>query len=115
WMLQTRAAKRTAQAAIRIAVDMAEERLITKAEAVGRVSPEHIDFFLHPQFDAQEKKAARERGDLLAVGLNVSPGAASGVLAFDADTAERWGKDEKKSVIMVRQETKPDDVHGMLA
>jgi len=115
WMLQTRAAKRTAQAAIRIAVDMAEEKLISRAEAVGRVSPEHIDFFLHPQFDAREKKAARERGDFLAAGLNVSPGAASGVLAFDADTAEKWGKDEKKSVIMARQETKPDDVHGMLA
>ncbi|MBL8058771.1 MAG: pyruvate, phosphate dikinase [Anaerolineales bacterium] len=115
WMLQTRAAKRTAQAAIRIAVDMAESKLITKAEAVGRVSPEHIDFFLHPQFEAKEKKKAVERGDRIATGLNVSPGAASGVLAFDADTAEKWAKEQKKAVIMARQETKPDDVHGMLA
>ncbi len=115
WMLQTRSAKRTAQAAIRIAVDMAESKLISKAEAVGRVSPEHIDFFLHPQFESKEKKAAVERGDRIATGLNVSPGAASGVLAFDADTAEQWAKEQKKAVIMARQETKPDDVHGMLA
>ena len=115
WMLQTRDAKRTAQAAVRIAVDLANERLITRAEAVERVSPDHVDAFLHPQFDAKEKAAAKKRGDLLATGLNVSPGAASGILAFDADTAERWGAKEKKAVIMVRPETKPDDVHGMLA
>ncbi|MBM4423260.1 MAG: pyruvate, phosphate dikinase [Chloroflexi bacterium] len=115
WMLQTRDAKRTAQAAIRIAVDLANEKLITKAEAVKRVQPEHIDYFLHPQFDAQDKKAAKARGDLIATGLNVSPGAAVGQLAFDADTAEQWAKQDKKDVIMVRPETKPDDVHGMLA
>jgi len=115
WILQTRAAKRTAQAAIRIAVDMADAKLISRAEALKRVSPDHIDFFLHPQFDPQEKKLALERGDFIATGLNVSPGAASGVLAFDADTAEKWAKEQKKSVIMVRPETKPDDVHGMLA
>jgi pyruvate,orthophosphate dikinase len=116
WMLQTRDAKRTAQAAVRIAVDLADEKLITRAEAVARVKPEHVDFFLHPQFDPKEKKAAQARGDLIATGLNVSPGAASGILAFDADTAEKWGKGEKKAaVIMVRPETKPDDVHGMLA
>jgi len=115
WMLQTRDAKRSAQAAIRIAVDLADERLITRAQAVARVTPEHVDFFLHPQFPASERKAAKARGDLIASGLNVSPGAASGVLAFDADTAERWARDEKKAVIMVRPETKPDDVHGMLA
>ncbi|HQY46847.1 MAG TPA: pyruvate, phosphate dikinase [Usitatibacteraceae bacterium] len=115
WMLQTRDAKRTAQAAVRIAVDLATERLITREEAVLRVSPDHVDAFLHPQFDPKEKAAAKKRGDLLATGLNVSPGAASGALAFDADTAERMGVAEKKAVIMVRPETKPDDVHGMLA
>jgi pyruvate,orthophosphate dikinase len=115
YILQTRDAKRTAQAAVRIAVDLANERRITRAEAVQRVRPEHVDFFLHPQFDAAQKKAAKARGELIATGLNVSPGAASGVLAFDADTAERWARDEKRAVIMVRPETKPDDVHGMLA
>src|SRR5574341_336178 len=115
WMLQTRDAKRTAQAAIRIAVDLAEEKVISKTEAVKRVKPEHVDFFLHPQFDPKERKAAIARGDRVACGLNVSPGAAFGQIAFDADTAERWAKVEKKDVIMVRPETKPDDVHGMLA
>ncbi|HQR51624.1 MAG TPA: pyruvate, phosphate dikinase [Burkholderiales bacterium] len=115
WMLQTRDAKRTAKAAVRIAVDLANERLITREEAVMRVSPDHVDYFLHPQFDAAEKAAAKERGDKIATGLNVSPGAASGVLAFDADLAEEWGIKGKKNVIMVRPETKPDDVHGMLA
>ncbi len=115
WMLQTRDAKRTAQAAIRIAVDLADEKLITRKEAVMRVKPEHVDYFLHPQFNLAEKKAAKTRGDLLAVGLNVSPGAAMGQLAFDADTAEAWARQDKKAVIMVRPETKPDDVHGMLA
>ncbi|MFL5356596.1 pyruvate, phosphate dikinase [Archangium sp.] len=115
WMLQTRDAKRTAQAAVRIAVELAGEKRITRQEAVLRVKPEQIDFFLHPRFTPADKKAAQERGDLLAKGLNVSPGAASGVVAFDADTAERWSKEEKKAVIMVRPETKPDDVHGMLA
>ncbi|HEX5750805.1 MAG TPA: pyruvate, phosphate dikinase [Archangium sp.] len=115
WMLQTRDAKRTAQAAVRIAVELAREKRISRQEAVLRVKPEQIDFFLHPQFAPSDKKAAKERGDLLATGLNVSPGAASGVVALDADTAERWSKEEKKAVIMVRPETKPDDVHGMLA
>ncbi|MBE2250668.1 MAG: pyruvate, phosphate dikinase [Myxococcus sp.] len=115
WMLQTRDAKRTARAAVRIAVELAKERLITKDEAVLRVKPEHVDFFLHPQFDTAARKAAVDRGDLLAKGLNVSPGAATGVVVFDPDTAERLGRKEKKSVILVRNETKPDDVHGMLA
>ncbi len=114
WMLQTRDAKRTARAAVRIAVDLAHEKLITREEAVLRVTPDHVDFFLHPQFDPQQVKAARAEGRLLARGLNVSPGAAVGLLAFDANTAEAWAK-EKKDVIMIRAETKPDDVHGMLA
>jgi pyruvate,orthophosphate dikinase len=115
WMLQTRDGKRTAQAAVRIAVDMVEEELITKEEAVMRVSPEQVDFFLHPQFDVQAKQKARNSGAFLAKGLNVSPGAAVGIVAFDADRAEQWAKELGKDVIMVRPETKPDDVHGMLA
>jgi pyruvate,orthophosphate dikinase len=114
WVLQTRDAKRTAQAAVRIAVDLADERMIGRDEAVRRVSPDHVDFFLHPQFDPAQRKAAKERGDLIATGLNVSPGAASGALAFDADVAQAWGT-AGKAVVMVRPETKPDDVHGMLA
>ena len=115
WMLQTRNGKRTAQAAVRIAADMAEEGLITREEAVMRVTPEQVDFFLHPQFDPTSKRAAKGEGRLLASGLNVSPGAAVGVVAFKADLAESWAKKEGKKVIMVRPETKPDDVHGMLA
>src|SRR5579859_2141909 len=115
FMLQTRDAKRTAQAAIRIAVDLANEHLITRAVAVQRVKPEHVDYFLHPQFEPAEKKAAVERGDRLASGLNVSPGAATGQIFFDADTAERKARVDHTDVILVRPETKPDDVHGMLA
>jgi pyruvate, orthophosphate dikinase len=115
WMLQTRDGKRTPQAAVRIAVDMAEEGLITREEAVMRVTPDLIDFFFHPQFDPAAIEAARAANKLLAKGLNVSPGAAVGVIALDADLAETWGKEEGKRVIMVRPETRPDDVHGMLA
>ncbi len=115
WILQTRNAKRTAQAAVRIAVELAQERRITRAEALRRVEPDHVDHFLHPQFDPAAKKAAQARGDLIAKGLNVSPGAASGIAVFDADAAERLAKAQQKAVIMVRAETKPDDVHGMLA
>ncbi len=115
WMLQTRDGKRTAQAAVRIAVEMSEEGLISREEAVLRVTPEQVDFFLHPQFDRQAVTAAKNEGTMLASGLNVSPGAACGVVALDADLAETWSKDEGRKVIMVRPETKPDDVHGMLA
>ncbi|MGD9306981.1 MAG: pyruvate, phosphate dikinase, partial [Desulfobacterales bacterium] len=115
WMLQTRDGKRTAQSAVRIAVDMAEEGLISREEAVLRVTPEQVDFFLHPQFEAEAKKSAKSSGTMLASGLNVSPGAAVGIVAFDADLAEKWSKEDGKQVIMVRPETKPDDVHGMLA
>jgi len=114
WMLQTRDAKRTAQAAIRLAVDLANEKLISRAEAVRRVTPEHVDYFLHPQLDAAACGAAREKGSLIAEGLNVSPGAAIGQIVFDADTAENWAKLLKRKVILVRRETSPDDVHGML-
>jgi pyruvate,orthophosphate dikinase len=115
WMLQTRDGKRTAQAAVRIAVDMAEEGLISRQEAVLRVSPEQVDFFLHPQFESSAIKAAKADGKLLAKGLNVSPGAARGVVVLEADLAESWTKEQNRQVIMVRPETKPDDVHGMLA
>jgi len=115
WLLQTRDGKRTAQASVRIAVEMVEEAMITKEEAVLRVAPDQVDFFLHPQFDLKEKASAIDAGNLLASGLNVSPGSASGVVAFDADLAEAWAKDNSRDVIMVRPETKPDDVHGMLA
>ncbi len=111
YLLQTRDGKRTAQAEVRIAVDMVDEGLITKKEAVKRVQPSQVDFFLHPQLDSEAVKNAQ----VIAEGLNVSPGAAVGVVAFDADTAERWAKEEGRDVIMVRPETKPDDVHGMLA
>ncbi|NNC41283.1 MAG: pyruvate, phosphate dikinase [Acidimicrobiia bacterium] len=115
WLLQTRDGKRTAQAAVRIAVDLVEEGMITKEEAVMRVHPDQVDFFLHPQFSSESRQAAIDADEKVATGLNVSPGAAVGVVAFDADLAERWAKDEGKHVIMVRPETKPDDVHGMLA
>jgi pyruvate,orthophosphate dikinase len=115
WMLQTRDAKRTAQAAIRIAVELAKEKLISRTEAVKRVSPEHVDYFLHPQLDPAARRKAKDEGALIATGLNVSPGAAIGRIALDADTAERWAHEDKQRVILVRPETKPDDVHGLLA
>ena len=115
WILQTRDAKRTAQAAVRLSVDLCSEGLISAEEAVLRVSPSHIEYFLHPQFDPKAKKERKAAGDLIATGLNVAPGAAVGEIAFDADTAERLAKVDKKAVILVRAETKPDDVHGILA
>ncbi len=115
WMLQTRNGKRTALSAVKIAVDMANEGLIKKDEAILRVTPEQVDTLLHPQFDGETKKAARKEGKLYSSGVNASPGAAVGQVYFDADTAEKMGKEHKQDVIMVRPFTKPDDVHGMLA
>jgi len=115
WMLQTRNGKRTAKAAVKIAVDMANEGLITREEAVLRVTPENVDTLLHPQFDLEAKKQAQAEGKLVAAGVNASPGAAVGQVYFDADTAERMAKEEGQDVIMVRPFTKPDDVHGMIA
>ena len=115
WMLQTRDGKRTAKAAVKIAVDFADEGLITKEDAVGRVSPDDVNALLHPQFDLKAQAEARESGRLFATGVNASPGAAVGRVYFDADTAERMAKEEGQDVIMVRPFTKPDDVHGMLA
>ena len=115
WMLQTRNGKRTAQAAIAVAVQMVNEGLIGKDEAVMRISPKQVDAMLHPMFNEEGKKAAKKAGRYLATGVNASPGAAVGQIYFDADTAEHMAKEYKQDVIMVRPFTKPDDVHGMLA
>ena len=115
WMLQTRDSKRSASAAVRFAVDLVDEGLITREEAVKKVTADHVDYFLHPQFDSEILSSAKDEGRIMASGLNVSPGAAVGQIALDADTAEAWAKDEGRQVIMVRPETKPEDVHGMLA
>ncbi len=114
FMLQTRTGKRTAQAAVKIAVDMVSEGLISKEEALLRVEPVHVIQLLLPRFDEEAKKGAAKEGRYLAKGLNASPGAASGYVSFDPDEAEHLGRDEKKPVILVRTETSPDDVHGML-
>jgi pyruvate,orthophosphate dikinase len=114
WLLQTRDGKRTAQAAVRIAVDLVADGTISKETALMRVTPEQVEFFLHPQFESQAKLRATSEGLLLTTGLNVSPGAAVGIIALDANLAESWSQDREESVILVRPETKPDDVHGML-
>ena len=108
WMLQTRSGKRTAKAALKIAVDMADEGLISREEAIARIDPAALDQLLHPTLDPA---AAR---DVIAKGLPASPGAASGQAVFDADTAEKWAADGK-AVILVRTETSPEDIHGMHA
>jgi pyruvate, orthophosphate dikinase len=115
WMLQTRNGKRTASAAVKVAVDMANEGLISKDEAVSRVTPDNVDTMLHPQFDPKALDEARSSGNWFTSGVNASPGAAVGRVYFDADTAEQKAKEEGQDVIMVRPFTKPDDVHGMLA
>ena len=115
WMLQTRDGKRTAKAAVTIAVEFTKEGVITKEEAVKRVDPEQVDTLLHPQFVDAAKVAAQEAGTFLVSGVNASPGAAVGRAYFDADTAETKAKEDGQDVIMVRPFTKPDDVHGMLA
>jgi len=107
WMLQTRTGKRTAEAAVRIAYEMAKEKLITRQEAVKRISPEQIDQLLHPRLDPQAKIK------VIARGLAASPGAATGKAVFDAQKAEDWGK-RGEEVILVRPETSPDDIHGVL-
>jgi pyruvate, orthophosphate dikinase len=115
YMLQTRNGKRTAKAVVKIAVDMAKEKLISKEEAVLRVTPENVDALLHPQFDDAAMKKAGNDGSFFAKGVNASPGAAVGQVYFDADMAEKMAKEEKQNTIMVRPFTKPDDVHGMIA
>jgi pyruvate,orthophosphate dikinase len=108
WMLQTRSGKRTAKAALKIAVDMAEEDLITREEAVARVDPQALDQLLHPTLDPTAKR------DVLTKGLPASPGAASGAAVFDSDTAEKRAA-AGESVILIRTETSPEDIHGMHA
>jgi pyruvate,orthophosphate dikinase len=108
YMLQTRSAKRTAAAAVRIAVDMVEEGLISKDEAIARIEPAHVDQLLRATFDPAALKGATK----IVNGLNASPGAAVGRAVFDADTAVEW-VDKGEKVILVRVETSPDDFHGM--
>jgi pyruvate,orthophosphate dikinase len=107
YMLQTRSAKRTGEAAVNIAVDMVKEKLINKREAVARVEPRQLEQLLFPRVDPAAKVSP------LAKGVPASPGAASGGAVFDADTAVEWGK-QGKAVILVRVETNPNDVHGMV-
>ena len=108
WLLQTRTGKRTAQAAVRIAIEMVDEKLINKEEAIMRIDPNSLDQLLHPVFD----KSKKEKVVLLAKGLPASPGAATGMVVFNADDAEKWAE-EKKKVILVRLETSPEDIGGM--
>ena len=107
YMLQTRSGKRGAQAAVKIAVDMVQETLITKEEAVQRVEPAQVEQLLHRRIDPLAQV------HVIAKGLNASPGAASGRVVFEADRAVEWTKNGEK-VILVRPETSPDDVHGMI-
>ena len=113
YMLQTRAGKRTAAAAVKVATDMVAEGLIDEKTAVMRVEPNHVVQLLLPRFEQKSKDEAISAGKLLAKGLNASPGAATGKAIFDADTAAELGKTE--AVVLVRPETSPDDVHGMIA
>ncbi len=108
WMLQTRSGKRTANAALQIAIDMVDENLITKEEAIKRIEPSSLDQLLHPTLDPEAKK------DIIAKGLPASPGAASGQIVFNSDEAEKLAG-EGVSVILVRIETSPEDIHGMHA
>lgn len=108
WMLQTRTGKRSGAAAVRIAVDMAQEKLIDRGMAIQRVSPEQIDQLLHPTVDP------KTNAPVLATGLPASPGAAQGQVVFSPDEAEELARDGAK-VVLVRQETSPDDFHGMVA
>ena len=108
WMLQTRTGKRTAKAALKIAVDMAQEGLIGEQEAVLRVDPAALDQLLHPTLDPDAPR------DVVTKGLPASPGAACGRIVFDADKAEQWAANKEK-VILVRVETSPEDIHGMHA
>jgi pyruvate, orthophosphate dikinase len=107
YMLQTRSAKRTGEAAVNIAVDMVGEGLISKEEAVARVEPRQLEQLIHPRVDPSASASPIGRG------VPASPGAATGQAVFDADTAEEWGK-QGMAVILVRVETNPNDVHGMI-
>ena len=108
WMLQTRSGKRTGAAAIKIAVDMVEEEMLSKQDAIIRVTPDQIDELLHPKLHVEDEGAAT----ILARGLPAGPGGGVGQVVFSADDAEKWHKDGK-TIILVREETSPEDVHGM--
>jgi len=110
WMLQTRIGQRNGQAAVRMAVEMLEEGMINEKTAIMRVKPEQLDEIMHPMLDAEAEK----QSELLAKGLPAGPGGASGQIVFTADEAESWHKNGKQ-VILVRNETSPEDVHGMFA
>src|SRR5438067_454932 len=107
YLLQTRSAKRTAAASVKAAVDMVDEDLISREEAVARIDPHQLDQLLHPMIDPTAE------WEVAAKGLNASPGAASGRIVLDADTAEQRGRAGEK-VILVRWETTPDDIHGLI-
>jgi pyruvate,orthophosphate dikinase len=113
YILQCRVGKRTAAAAVKIAVDMVKEGLIDRETAITRVEPGQVNQLLLPRFDPKAKQEAVREGRLLAKGLNASPGAAAGLAVFDADRAEELGS-KGEAVVLVRTETSPDDVHGML-
>jgi pyruvate, orthophosphate dikinase len=116
WMLQTRNAKRTGFAAVRIAVDMVNEGLISKEDALSskRIPADDLNQLLQPIYDPESKKAAIAAGRLLAKGINAGPGAASGKICFHASDAEaEWLKDNKVQLILVRRETSPEDLRGM--
>src|SRR5437773_1751425 len=113
-MRPTRRAKRTARAAVKVAIDMVREKLINRDEALLRVDPMHVEQLLVPRFDEVEVENARKAGRFLAKGLNASPGAATGRAVFDADRAVEL-KGSKQLVVLVRPETSPDDFHGMIA
>ncbi|HUG92009.1 MAG TPA: pyruvate, phosphate dikinase, partial [Planctomycetaceae bacterium] len=116
WMLQTRNAKRTGFAAVRIAVDLANEGLITKEEALQarRIPADDLNQLLQPIYDPKSKQAALKEGRLLAKGINAGPGAASGIICFHASDAEaQWLKNNQVELILVRRETSPEDLRGM--
>jgi pyruvate,orthophosphate dikinase len=114
YLLQTRSGKRTGLAAVRIAVEMAEQKLVTREEAVLRVDPEALNHLLRPVFDAAGKVAAVRQGRLLAKGLPAGPGAASGKLVFFAEDAAAW-RAKGEAVVLARHETSPEDIRGMAA
>lgn len=112
WLLQTRTGKRTGFAAVRIAVDMVEERIVSKEEALLRIEPDQLNQLLQPVFDQVDKERAEKEGRILAQGLPAGPGAATGRIVFHAEDAETWKKRGER-VILCRIETSPDDIRGM--
>lgn len=113
WMLQTRSAKRTARAGVKITVDLANNKVISKEEALTRIDPNVLNQFLLRSFDEKAKEEAKKSGKLLATGLNASPGAAIGKIVFNPDESEKLSLNGQK-VILVREETCPDDIHGII-